>query len=169
MYNYQRSMDPILVNQQQPFPLPPPLPIMMDPFVMMHWQFSMSQAYAMPAYYHHDGGFSESSFRISAGPVTPPVYQGMAPGHHWQPQHQYQRAPSSGPSRARQHRRSSKAEPPYHYHLTHESSGTIGEDRSTGVYPGHAQIGTSRNKSGIGKVWRTPSKNPLIVECDLIT
>ena len=42
----------------------------------------------------------------------------------------------------------------------HESSGTIVEDRSTGVYPCHARIGASRNKSGAGKVlWRTPAQS----------
>jgi hypothetical protein len=34
----------------------------------------------------------------------------------------------------------------------HESSGTIAEDRSTGIHPSYARIGANDN-AGAGKVW----------------
>ena len=69
--------------------------------------------------------------------------------YHWQ----YYREPSSGPSRTRGVR---KTEAPYSNHRTHESSGTVSEDRSTDIDSGYAWIGAKDN-TGVGKVWRTPS------------
>jgi hypothetical protein len=87
-----------------------------------------------------------------------PVYQGMAQEYQ-HPSHY--RAPSSGPSRAGKHRIGfRKAETLYPNHYRHESSETVAEDRSTGIHPGHARIGANDN-TRVGKVWRTPSKNPI--------
>ena len=48
----------------------------------------------------------------------------------------------------------------------HESTGTVFNDLSTGVDPGNAMIDASINP-GIRKVWRTPSRNPLMANCNL--
>jgi len=55
------------------------------------------------------------------------------------------------------------------YNLPHVSSRTIAGDRSTGIHPGHTWIGASDNcKSATtqeaGKVWRTPTRNPLMTD-----
>jgi hypothetical protein len=99
------------------------------------------------------------SFPFSAGPV----YQGWGPGmdqadQPYQDPSQYEvaiRAPSSGPSRYQRNRGSRKAEAQYLNNTTHESSGTITGNRSTGTHPGNARIGASDN-TRVGKVWRTP-------------
>ena len=133
------TMDP--TNQRQQL-LPPP-PYVVNPFVMMQHLLEL-QANTIP---WCEGLYS---LPFCAGPV----YQGMAQ----QLQHQY-RAPSSGPSRNQRSRGSRKAEALYLYNLIHESSGTIAEDRSTGIHPGHARIGANDNTRA-GKVRRTPSRNP---------
>ena len=84
-------------------------------------------------------------------------------GTLYQHQHQYwpyYRAPSSG------FRSTSMTEPQCSYNLIRESSGRIEGDRSTGIRPGHAWIGANFN-TGVGEVWRTPSKNPFTVDRNL--
>ena len=133
------TMDP--TNQQ-----PLPLPLSVNPFIMQ--LLLESQSHTMPWWECNNG------LLLCAGPV----YQGMAQQH----QHQY-RAPSSGPSRNQRGKGSRKTEAQYLYNSKHESPGTITGDRSTGIYPGHARIGASDN-TGAGKVWRTPSRNPLMAD-----
>ena len=143
MHKFQLSkstMDP--TNQRQQ-PLPPPLYVV-NPFVMMQHLLEL-QANTIPWY----EGFYSSPF--CAGPV----YQGMM---DQQLQHQY-RAPCSGPGRNQRSRGSRKAEALYLYRNSHESSGTIAEDRSAGIHPGHAPIGANDNTRAV-KVRRTPSRNP---------
>jgi hypothetical protein len=125
-------------NQQ---PLPPPIPL--NPFIMQ--QLLESQANTMP-------------WRVDSTPIQ---YQGMAQENQHQHPSQYQQ--SSGPSRhQRRNKGFRKAEPQYRNHIKHESSGTITGDRSTGN-PGHARIGAS-DDTGVGKVWRIPSRNPFMVD-----
>ena len=143
MHVIQLSLVPM--SQQQP--LPPPTSV--NPFIIQ--QLLESQANIMP----WCEGFYGLPF--CAGPV----YQAMAQQH----QHQY-RARSSGPSRSQHSKRFRKAETQYRHHNIHELSGMIAEDHSTGTHPGHAWIGANDN-TGVGKVWRTPSKNPLMVDCNL--
>ena len=133
------TMDP--TNQRQQ-PLPPPLYVV-NPFVMMQHLLEL-QANTIP--------WCEGLYGLSF--CAGPVYQGMDQQH----QHQY-RAPCSGPSRNQRSKGSRKAEAPYLIKNTHESSGTIAEDRSTSIHPGHARIDVNDNARA-GKVWRTPSRNP---------
>ena len=105
-----------------------------------------------------------------------PVYQGMAPNQQLQspgpvyqelasnqrPHDQY-RPPRSGPSRNRRRNGPRKAEYPYTNQDTHELSGAVPHDRSSGVDPGMAR-NDARNNPGGGEVWRTPSKNPLMAD-----
>ena len=72
---------------------------------------------------------------------------------------QYQ-TPSWGPSRDQNRNGFHEAEPLYHNQIYHESSGTILEGSSTGFDTGHAWI-EANDKTGSGKVWKTPSKNSL--------
>ena len=74
-------------------------------------------------------------------------------------------APTSGPRR-NQRKRHRKAEPHTKYHQRHDSFGSVVKDRSTGVDPGMARISTS-NETRAGKVWRTPSENLLMANCNL--
>ena len=55
-----------------------------------------------------------------------------------------------------------KAEAPNHFHSKLESSGPVVEDGSIGIYPGQARIAANDDPRS-GKVWRTPSKNPLMI------
>ena len=74
-----------------------------------------------------------------------------------------QRPPNSGPTRnQRRMNGSRKAEPQTLNQHLHESSGTALNDRSNGVGI------DANNNSGIGKVWRTPPKNPFIADFNLI-
>ena len=142
MYRLQLCLVPI--HQQQPLGLP-----LQPPFVN---PFTMQQPLvANPNIPWRDGSYSTP---FGAGPV----YQGMGQQNQ---NHQCQ-APSSGPRRNHR-RRFRKAEPQYKNHTTHESSGTVKVDRSTGTNSGNAWIGTSNNTRA-GKVWRTPSKNPLMTD-----
>ena len=93
------------------------------------------------------------------------------PVYHWQGMpvaDQYQ-APSAGPSsqaRIQCTRRFRQAGSQYTTnHVTHASSGTI-EDRSTGINPGYARI-RANEEARVGRVWRTPPKNLLIVDRNL--
>jgi len=95
-----------------------------------------------------------SPFCAGTGPV-PITYQEMPQLYEHDSDH-YQE-PSSGPDR---HNRNKKAESPKPYQYKHESLGTNLEDGSIGVALGHAWI-DANNKTGSGKVWRIPSKNPL--------
>jgi hypothetical protein len=147
---HQGSLVP---TNQHPFPLM----VFVDPVTVYIQQLLLeSQANTMP---WCEGGFYGL-------PITGPVnyHQGIAP----QDQNQYpSRASSSGPSRNRNGRGFRKAEPPYPNQSKHAPSGRIGEDRSTGTNPRHARIGASNN-TGVGKVWRTPSKNPFMIDRNLI-
>jgi hypothetical protein len=155
MYNLKPQLFAVPTNhwQQQPPPF-------VNPF--MHWQQLLSlqsQANIMP------WCEPEDFYGLSFCPVYPS--QGMA--QHWQhhdqhQQYQAQRPPSSGPSRtSKQHRRIHKAEALYTNHNKHELSGKVTENRSTGTDPGTAWISANDN-SRVGKVWRTPSENPLIID-----
>ena len=107
------------------------------------------------------GGFFNCPFCVSAVPVG---YQGMAPNQQYQ-HHQY-RERSSGPSRNQNRNGYHKAETLYRNHIVHESSRTVLHDGSTGFDLGHPRI-DANNKTGKGKVWRTPSKNPLMIDRNL--
>ena len=140
MYRLQLSLVPTNYWQEQSdsdyFPLP--LPLLPNPFIVM-------QANPIP----WCEGFYGSPF--CAGPQDMPV-------PHWQQwQHQYHdQPPSSGPSRTRakqQKRAFRKAGVPYSSQKAGASSGTVGGDRSNN---------NTRNR--IGKVWRTPSKNLLMID-----
>jgi hypothetical protein len=111
-----------------------------------------------------DGGSSFYGHGATGMSTTGPVYQGMAPTRNEHHQNLY-RPPSSGPRRNRRKERFRKAEPPKPYHRTHESSGAVFYDRSAGAYPGMARF--DANNPGIGQVWRTPSKNLLLTDCNL--
>ena len=91
---------------------------------------------------------------------TGPVYQGMGPNDRLQEQY---RPPSSRPSRRKGSR---KAAHPYRNHSEHESSGVVQHDHSTGANPGMAR-NNARNNPRRGKVWRTPSKNLFMTDCNL--
>jgi hypothetical protein len=139
-------------NEQQPSAPPPSNP----------FDFMMQQLLELQATMPWREGFYGMPF--CAGPI----YQGM--GQQLENQHQYQaaiQAPSSGssgPSRSQRKKGPRKAKAPYHYNKSHESSGTIAGDRSTGTHPGHARIGASDN-TGAGKVWRTPPlTHPLMTD-----
>jgi hypothetical protein len=129
MHNFQLSgltMDP--QNQRQ-F-LPPLLPFI-NPFTIQ--QLLEYQANTL--------SLCEAFNRLSL--CTSPVYHGLN-------QYEYL-APSSGPSRTQHNKGSSKAEAQYLNNITHELSGRIAGDRSTGTTPGHAWIGANDN-TGAGKV-----------------
>ena len=98
-------------------------------------------------------GFYDSS---SSYPTSGPV---MAPTQQLPSQQQYQ-----PPNWNRRKKWLHKAEPPYQYRQIHESSGTVPNDRSTGVNP------DARNNPRNGKVRRTPSKKPfkLMADCNSI-
>ena len=103
---------------------------------------------------------------FDAGPQAVPQ---SVPAASEQTTYPYQEAPSlAGPSRnQRKLERFRKAEPSHNNH-SYKSPGTMAEDCSTGADTGHAWIGANNSDdAGIGKVWRTPTKNPLIVDQDL--
>ena len=113
-----------------------PLPPYINPFLMQ--QLLVQHANTMP------GVFNFYGFPV-------PFWSGTLYQHHqyWP----YYRALSSGFC--------SMTEPQLSYNLKCESSGRIEGDHSTGIRPGHARIGANFN-TGVGEVWRTPSKNPLL-------
>ena len=78
------------------------------------------------------------------------------------------RPPNSGPSyNRRRNKGSHKAEPQNHFQLVLESTGTVFCYCSTGANRCHGPI-DARNNPGIGKVWRTPPKNPFsIADCNI--
>ena len=127
----------------QPFPNP----------MQHHLDLSRSNTIVLSEGYH-DGSTS----------YTGPVYQGMAPDPSHQFPNQY-RPPSSGPSRNRRRKGSRKAEHPYRILYSYESPGAVPHDRSTGIDPGMARNDASNNPRR-GKVWRTPSKNPFMTDCN---
>jgi hypothetical protein len=157
-------MDPLASESNQQTPLPS-LPLV-NPFVRMQQPQRMNSANNMHCQW--PGGFygppsSTTGLPSYTGPSSyiGAVYQGMAPNQHTGPQNQYQ-----PPNRNRRKQRSRKAEYPHHYTNIHEPSGTVFYDHSTGVYPGMARIDAS-NDPGIGMVWRTSSKNPLMADMQL--
>ena len=90
-----------------------------------------------------------------------PMQQPLAPS-----QQQYQIPALTDLSRYPRKKESHKAEARYPIQLRHESTGTVLNDLSTGVDPGNAMIDASINP-GIGQVRRTPSKNPMMADCNL--
>ena len=106
------------------------------------------------------GGFYSIPSCCSSPVVNP------APCHH--PNSFQHRPPNSRPSRNRRRKKGSrKAEPQNLYQLLHESMGTVFCDRSTGINRCHGPI-DARNNPRIGKVWRTPPKNPFsMADCNL--
>ena len=122
-----------------------------------------------------EGYYGDSSPFYSTGPVyqgmalnqqTGPVNQRMAPNAS--PSHQLQnqyRRPTSGPNRRQRRKEARKAVHPYRSKHTHELSGTVSNNSSTGVNPGMARTDTSNNTRR-GMVWRTPSKNPFVTDCN---
>ena len=75
--------------------------------------------------------------------------------------------PSRPPGAKRNRRkRYRKAEPLIQKPFLHESFGLVANDRSIGIDPGHAWIGSSNN-TRVGKVWRTPSENLLMTDLQL--
>ena len=95
-----------------------------------------------------------------------PILQYQPPSQQYQ--HDQYRSPSWGPCRNR-HQRFRQAEAPLQNHIAHESSRTVTEDRSFGIDSGRAWIGANDNPRIGMVVWRTPSKNRLIVGCNLVT
>ena len=74
--------------------------------------------------------------------------------------------PSRPPGAKRnQRKRYRKAEPQKQNQIRHESFGSVVNDRSIGIDPGHACI-DSRNNTRVGKVWRTPSEIQLMTDCN---
>ena len=90
-----------------------------------------------------------------------PMQQPLAPS-----QQQHQIPALTNLSRYPRKKGSRKAESQQTNRVTHESTGTVFNDLSTGVDPGNDMIDASINP-GIGQVWKTPSKNPLMADCNL--
>ena len=155
MYNFhfsneQRTLPQYYVN---PFIMRQQLPVS-----QWHWQ-----ANTMPSGW----GFADYGLPFYQWPI--PVY------YHWQhcqwQQDQYRgyQAPNFDPSRYYQsghHSRFHMTEPLPTGNIVRESSGMIQEDHPTGIRPGQAWISPSVN-TGVGEVWRTPSKNPMMIDCNL--
>ena len=147
MYNFHFS------NNEQPT-LPPYYvnPYIMQQLLVSQWHW---QANTMPSGW----GFVDYGLPFYQWPI--PVYY----------QHcQWQQALNSDPSRYNQSSihssRFHMTEPLPTYNIARESLGMIQEDRPTGIHPGHAWIGPNFN-TGVGEVWRTPSKNPMMIDCNL--
>ena len=140
--------NPPLTNQQHPIPSTP----FEDPLIMQQQLSGSQPANTMPQ--------CEGSTQYSYGPplCVSHVYQGVAQQH----QQQY-RAPSSGRSHNQRSKGSRETEAQYTYHISHESSGMMAGDHSTGIYPGYAQTIASDN-TGVGGAWRPPSRNPSMVD-----
>ena len=141
MYRLQLSLVPTYYWQEQSdsdyFPLPLPVPLLPEPFMQM-------QANPIP----WCEGFYGSPF--CAGPQEMPV-------PHWQQcQWQHDQVPSPGPSRTRANQQRGairKTGAPYHNQILRESSGRVKNDRFN-----------NKTRKWIGKVWRTPSKNLLMID-----
>jgi hypothetical protein len=128
--------------------------------------FSVGPTYPMgPIHQHRNRNHQNQVPRGHAAPFRAgPLY----PRGQQYTNQQYQtrsQAPSSGPRRNRR-KRHRKTEPQTKYHTIHESSGSVVNGRSTGVDPGITRIGAS-NETRAGKVWRTPSENLLMADCNL--
>ena len=152
MYQVRFELTSTLDPTDQPSSTLQPFP---NPMQMQHpLDLSRSNTIVLSEGYH-DGSTS----------YTGPVYQGMAPDPSHQFPNQY-RPPGSGPSRNRRRKGSRKAEHPYRILYSYESPGAVPHDRSTGIDPGMARNDTSKNPRR-GKVWRTPSKNLFMTDCNL--
>ena len=152
MYRLQLAMVQTNPAGQHP-PLPLQLLVSADADTMQ--QLLMLQA--MP----WCGGFYFMPY--DAGPQVAP--QGVPAATE---QQKYQEAPSSAAGQSRNQRKRFRKAEPTHCNQYDESPGTMAEDRSTGVDTGHAWIGTNNaDDARIGKVWRTPTKNPLVVDHNL--
>ena len=139
--NLKMSMDPR--NQRQPLPPPPSIN-----FFIIQQPLEL-QANNVP----WREGFYSLPFCS-----CPAIHQGIDQQHRSQ-----YRAPSSGPRRNQRRKGFSEAEAQDFFNRLHESSRTIAGDRSTGIHPGYAQIGANNN-TGAEKVWKTPSRNPLMAD-----
>ena len=128
-------------NESESTTLPPTQFI--NPFIHMHWWQPLVTA----------------NTTFHAGPVC----QGMTTSQQHHGQHQ--QALSSGPSRNRHNQGFRQMVPLYINQFTHESSGMVFYDSSTGVDLGNAQINS--NNPGKGKVWRTLSKNLFMADCNI--
>ena len=146
MYRLQLSLVPTNYWQEQSdsdyFPLPLPVPLLPNPFIVM-------QANPIP----WCEGFYGSPF--CAGPQEMPVPHWQQ--SRWQHQH-HDQAPGPGPSRTRRANQQRgafrKAGAPYSSsNHVRASSGTVGGGRSN-----------NKTRKWIGKVWRTPSKNLLMID-----
>ena len=137
-----------------------------------HWQYSppmvqpvFQVVYLSPCQWCMD--MNGSPFCV--GHIVPSRFQQyLAPSQQYYqlPIQEYQsRSPSWGPCR-NQHQRFHWAEAPSHNHKKPGSSRRVAEDCSFGIDSGHACIGADESP-GIGMVWRTPPKNPLIVDRNL--
>ena len=105
-----------------------------------------------------------NGFPLCVGHIVPspiqPQYQDPSQQYYQLPIQEYQsRSPSWGLQRFH------RAEAPKHNHKP-GSSRIVTEDWSFGIDSGHTWIGADESP-GIGMVWRTPSKNPLIVDRNL--
>ena len=132
---------------------------------MNNLQFSVSTneqlLLPLPPYYYFNPFLMQELLVLPYWSGTQALYQ------HQYPSQYPSRAPSLGPSRYQHGRRFRRMEPQYtSYQLKGESSGRIKGDHSTGIRPGQAWIRANFN-TGVGEVWRTPSKNPFTVDRNL--
>ena len=142
-----------------------------NPSTIQHWRPLIKQEYdTMPSRatpvlpmgkqhrYHYLSQTKRSypeRMLFTAGPVYP-----MPVGKQYPNQPFRSQAPRPGARRNRS-KRYCKAEPQTNKSNPHELSGSVVNDRSTGIDPGIAWIGSSNN-TRVGKVWRTPSENLMI-------
>jgi hypothetical protein len=144
------SLNPAFMMQQL-LPVPVPVP------VGLHWQTNTMGT--MPRPWCAEGGAPLAFYDLPfcGDPHWQAAsYQGMA-----QPQYRVQALNPAGLSHWHQGFNTTEAQ--YSYHYVHESSETVAEDRFRGIHPGRARMGASY-ETGTGKVWRTPSKDPLIAD-----
>ena len=165
-------MGPVYPSQPYPYQPFPNQPHPNQPYqpYLHHWQtpqgynnaFSSSPRYRMgPSQQHSNQQYQSQApkrynTQFSAGPDYPMGRQHPNQHHH---------APRSGPQRNRRSRYR-KTEPHSNNHINHKSSGSVVNDRSTGIDPGMARIG-ARNETRDGKVCKTPSENLLMADCNL--
>ena len=163
-YKIQFELTATLVPSNHPTPQP-----FANPIQMQH-PFNSLPSYTTVWLEDYYGGFPFYTGPVHQGMApnqqvqyTEPLYQSMAPNQ--QPHCQY-RPPTSGPSRKRRKKEARKAVHPYHNQLAHDSFGTVPNNCSTGVDPGMAR-NDANNNSRRGMVWKTPSKNPFMTDCNV--
>ena len=116
---------------------------------------------------HHRNHYLSQAQRSCPGcmPFTSSSVYRKPAGQQYPNQPYRSQAPRLGAKRNRR-KRYRKAEPQTQNHYPHESFGSVANDRSIGIDPGHACIGSSNN-TRVGKVWRTPSENLLMTDLQL--